>query len=294
VKGNGGIGQEAVSPQAASPEQASASAELTGMIFGFQASRAIYVAAELGIADLLAESARTVQHLAAATGTRAPLLYRLMRALAGRGVFAEREDGRFVMTALAEPLRTDAPGGSARGYALLAGQSFAQRPWEELLATLRTGEPGFDLVYGASLFEYLAGNAEASEVFNDAMTSNTSREADAVVAAYDFRGLGTIVDVAGGHGGLIAAILAANTDTRGVLFDRPHVIAGARATLQGRGLADRCELVGGDMFASVPPGGDAYVIKRTVHDWDDDRACTILENCSRAMNDGGRVLSSTW
>jgi hypothetical protein len=288
-KADGGRDHESAA-LAASPERASPSAELMEMIFGFQASRAIYVAAELGIADLLADGAATVEELAAATGTRPPMLYRLLRALAGRGIFSEREDGRFVMTPLAEPLRRGAPGGSARGYALLAGQPFAQRPWEELLSTLRTGQPGFERVYGASLFEYLSSNADANDIFNDAMTSNTSREADAVVAAYDFGALGTIVDVAGGHGGLIAAILAANPRTRGVLFDRPHVIAGASAILQKRGIAERCQLIDGDMFASVPPGGDAYIVKRAVHDWDDDRAAAILQNCGRAMNEGGRVL----
>jgi hypothetical protein len=260
------------------------------MIIGFQVSRAIGVAAELGIADLLAEGSLSVEQLAALTNTRAPLLYRMLRALASRGIFAELEDGRFAMTPLADRLRSSAPGGSVRAYAVFAGQAFAQRPWEQMLATLRTGQPGFDQVYGAPLFDYLATDVTAGEIFNDAMTSNSSREAEAVIAAYDFTGLRSIVDVAGGHGRLIATVLTANPDAHGVLFDLPHVIAGARPVVHTGSLADRCRLVEGDMFAAVPAGGDAYLLKRTLHDWDDDRARAILQNCARAGKPGARVL----
>jgi hypothetical protein len=273
-----------------SPRHAPASAQLLEMTAGFQVSRAISAAAELGLADLLAGGARTVEELAGATGTRPQLLYRLLRALASCGIFAETDGGRFAMTPLAEPLRSDAPGGSVRDYAVFVGQPFVQRPWEELVWSLRTGQPGFDRVYGMSMFEHHSGNAEAGELFNNAMASHTSRETAAIVAAYDFDGLGTVVDVAGGHGGLIAAILAASPGTEGVLFDQPYVIAGARAAVQEQGVAGRCQLAGGDMFASVPPGGDAYILKRVLHDWEDDRAAVILRNCGRAMNDGGRVL----
>lgn len=168
------------------------------MIIGVQVSRVIGVAAELGIADLLAQGSLSVEQLAALTNTRAPLLYRIMRALASRGIFTEVEDGRFAMTPLADPLRS-AREGSVRAYAIFASQAFAQRPWEQMRETLRTGQPGFDQVYGAPLFEYLATDATAGEIFNEAMTSNSSREAEAVVAAYDFTGLQSIVDVAGGH-----------------------------------------------------------------------------------------------
>lgn len=267
-----------------------ASAELMEMIFGFQRSHALYAAAKLGIADLLSDGARSVEELARATDTLAPFLYRLLRALAGVGVFEEHEDGRFAMTRLAEPLRSDAAGGSVRGYALLVGQPFAQRPWEELLTTMRTGQTAFDQMYGTSLFEFLAEHRDAGEIFSDAMTSNTSREADAIVEAYDFGAVGTVVDVAGGHGALLAAILDANAAARGVLLERPHVIAGAADFLRTRKAVDRCSLVEGDMFASVPAGGDAYVLKRVMHDWTDERALTILENCRRAMTADGRVL----
>jgi O-methyltransferase domain/Dimerisation domain len=275
---------------AGEPAAGSPAAELTRMLLGFQESRAIIVAAELGLADLLAGGPRTVADLAAATATRPDLLRRLLRALAGRGVFAEEADGRFALSSLAEPLRTDAPGGSAREYALFLGQPFVQRPWEELTGNLRTGQPGFDRVYHARLFDYLAAHPADRVLFNNAMTSNTSREADAVIAAYDFAALGRIVDVAGGHGGLLSAILAASPASTGVLFDLPPVIAAAPAASWDRGVADRCELVGGDMFAAVPPGADAYTLQRTLHDWEDEQAAAILRNCRDGMNDGGRIL----
>jgi hypothetical protein len=218
------------------------------------------------------------------------LLRRLLRVLASRGVFAEEPDGAFVLSALAEPLRSDAPGGSARDYALFLGQPFAQRPWEELTGSLRTGQPGFDLVYRAKLFEYLAANPADGAIFNNAMSSNTSREADAVIAAYDFTPFGRIIDIAGGHGGLLAAILASSAASKGVLFDLPQVIAIATGASRDRGVAGRCELVSGDMFTAVPPGGDAYILKRTLHDWDDNRAASILRHCRDAMNQDGRIL----
>jgi SAM-dependent methyltransferase len=283
-------GGATMSPSTSVPTSSSATGALMEMIFGFQPSRALCVAAELDIAEHLRDDAKTVDELARLTKTEGPLLYRLLRALAGIGVFAEEADGRFAMTALAEPLLRDAPGGSVHGYALLAGQAFAQRPWEELLPTLRGGPTPFERIYGKPLFEYLADHPEASAVFNHAMTSNTSREADAVAAAYDFADTGTIVDVAGGQGALLATILRDNPRTRGVLVELPHVVSDARAALQAGELGDRCTVIEGDMFASLPAGGNAYLLKRVIHDWDDDQARVILENCRRAMAPGGRVL----
>lgn len=266
------------------------SAALLDMIYSFEVSRAICTAAELGIADLLNDGPLTVEELAAATGADSVLLFRLLRALASRGVFEQRDDGRFALNALSEPLRREAAGGSVYAYARYIGRPFVQRPWEELASTLRTGEPGFERVFGAPMFDYLASNPEASEVFNDAMSSNTSRDSDAVVAAGGFSDRETIVDVAGGHGALIAGILAATPGASGVLFDLPHVISGARERLGFSGVADRCRLVEGDMFSSVPAGADTYILKRTLHDWEDDRAAVILCNCRRAMREDGRVL----
>jgi len=263
--------------------------ELIKMMLGFQLSRAIFVAAELGLADLLADGAQTVAELATATGTQPDMLRRLLRALAGCGIFAEEPDGRFALSALAGPLRSDAPGGSAREYARFLGQPFAQRPWEEMIGSLRTGRSGFELVYGATFFDYLAANPAERAVFAEAMSSNTSREADAVVAAYDFTGPGRIIDIAGGQGVLLAAILAASPEATGVLFDLPPVIAATKISSDSS-VAARCELVSGDMFTAVPPGGDVYLLKRTVHDWHDDRAAALLRHCRDAMNEGGRIL----
>jgi len=267
-----------------------ASTALLDMLYSFEVSRAICVAAELDVAELLAEGPRTVDELGAATGTQPPLLFRLLRALASCGVFEQRDDGRFAMTALAEPLRRDAAGGSIYGYARYVGQPFVQRPWEHLSLTLRTGQPAFERMFDASLFEHLASNPQAAERFNDAMSSHTTHDALAVVGAYAFPEAGTIVDVAGGHGALIEAILNETPAAAGILFDQPQVITGARDRLGDSAVADRCQFVSGDMFQSVPGGGDVYILKRTLHDWDDDHARVVLENCREAMRPGGRIL----
>jgi len=271
-------------------QSAHPSALVMDMLFGFQVSHALCAAARLGVADLLKDGGKTVDELAAATDTKAPLLYRLLRALAGVGVFAEQASGEFVLTPLAVPLQRDAPEGSVHGYAVMVGERFMQEPWQELLNAVRTGEVAFERTYGTPLFDWLATHREADAMFNDAMTSHTSREADAVVAAYDFGEFKTIVDVAGGHGSLLARILAANPSARGVLFEQPHVVDGAVALLQQAGLGERSSTVAGSIFESVPAGGDLYILKRILHDWDDELSRVILENCRRAMNVGGRVL----
>jgi ubiquinone/menaquinone biosynthesis C-methylase UbiE len=251
-------------------------------------SAALYVAAKLGIAVLLADGAKGSEDLAQATGTHPHSLYRVLRLLASQGVFAEVESRRFALTPLATLLRADVPG-SLRALAIRTG-GLDWRPWGALLHSVRTGTPAFDHVYGMSLFAYLAQDAEAAQVFNDTMTMFTQRNTAAVVGAYDFSAVGTIVDVGGGHGALMAAILEASPRTRGILVDLPAVIEGARRQITARGLHPRCELVAGDFFESVPVGGDAYILKWIIHDWDDERAITILRNCHRAMVPGGRLL----
>jgi hypothetical protein len=272
--------------------RAAANTALLELLCSFELTRAICAAAELGIADLLADGPRTVEELADVTGTHPDLLYRLLRALASRGIFEQSQhDGRqFALTELAESLRREGPGGTVHDYALYVGQPFLQRAWEQLVPTLRTGQPAFDLAHEMPLFEYLAGEPSAAQSFNDAMTSHSGRDAEAVIDAYDFADAGTIVDVAGGHGTLIAKILVAAPRAGGVLFDLPQVISGARETLRTAGVADRCLLVEGDMFESVPLGGDIYTLKRALHDWSDEQAIAILRNCRAAMSEGGRVL----
>ena len=270
--------------------RAAANTALLDLLYSFELTRAICAAAELGIADLLADGPRTVEDLAALTGTRPQLLYRLLRALASRDIFRRLDDGRYAQTELGEALRREGPGGTVHAYALYIGQPFLQRSWEQLVPALRTGTPAFDLAHGRPLFEYIAQDAEAAASFNDAMSSHSGRDAEGVIDAYEFAAGETIVDVAGGHGTLIAKILAAAPGTTGVLFDLPRVVSGAGEVLRAQGVADRCEVVAGDMFESVPAGGHVYMLKRALHDWTDEQATAILRNCRAAMNDRGRVL----
>ena len=262
---------------------------LLRMINAFQASQAIHAAATLGIADLLEGGPKSADELAEATGAHAPALYRLLRALASVGVFAEQNDCNFGLTPLAEYLRTDAPG-SLRAWAVQIGQTYFWRSWGHLLHGVRTGEPAFPELYGTSAWEYRAAHPEEAAVFNAAMTALSAGVVDAVVRSYDFSGIGVLVDVGGGHGALLAAILAANPALRGILFDQPHVVAGAGPLLERAGVADRCEIVGGSFFEAVPGGADAYLLKSVVHDWDDASAIEILRKCRAAMADAARRL----
>jgi O-methyltransferase domain/Dimerisation domain len=261
---------------------------LLNLIAGSWMSQAISVAAKLGIADLLEDGPRSADDLSRATETHPDTLYRLLRALAGLRIFAEDDDGRFELTPLAEGLRTKAPV-SLCGYAILLGEEWYWRAWGQLLHSVRTGECAFERVFGLQVFEYLARHPQAAQVFDAAMTSRGSMEDRAVAAVYDFA-RGTIVDVGGGRGSLLIAILRRNPQTRGILFDRPHVTAGAAAPVGEAGLADRCRIVAGDFFDGVPAGGDIYLMKKIIHDWDDERARAILANCRAAMAGNGRLL----
>jgi len=263
-------------------------AVLAQLIAGNRLQQAVYVAAKLGIADLLADGPRTTADLAQAAGAHGPSLYRLLRALASLGIFAEEEDGRFSLTPLAALLQSGVPG-SLRTMALFSGD-ITYQAFGALQHSVRTGESGFRHVYGVGLFEYLEAHPDLGAVFDEFMTRQTAPAAPAVVAAYDFAGVDTLVDVGGGHGELLAAVLAAHPEMRGVLFDQPHVVAGARGRLESAGVADRCQVVGGDLFAAVPSGGDAYVLKGVVHGWDDAQAAAMLQNCRRAMAAGGKLL----
>ena len=251
--------------------------------------QAVHVAAKLGIADLLEDGPKSPATLAEATGAHAGTLHRLLRALASLGVFAEDADGRFALTSLAEGLRTNAPG-SLRAYAIMMGEDWHWRAWGDLLNSVRTGQPAFEHVFGCHMFSYFGEHPEAARVFDAAMTSRTGQETAAVIAAYEWPASATIVDVGGGQGALLAAILARNPDVHGVLFDMPHVIAAARGLIEEAGLADRCELAAGAFFQRVPAGGDLYLLKRVVHDWDDERASAILRSCRAAMGDRSRLL----
>jgi SAM-dependent methyltransferase len=262
---------------------------LVELIAGKWISQAIAVAAELGIADMLKEGPRSAAEIAKTAGASEDAVFRLMRALASVGLLSSEPGRRFALTASGNYLRSDVAG-SLRGWARFVGHATTWRPWGELAYSVRTGKPAFDHVFGAPIFDYLGKHADAAEVVNDAMTSSSSVDADAVAQAYEFSGIRTLVDVGGGYGLLLAALLKANPHMRGILFELPHAIEGAAARLQREGVADRCELVSGDFFRSVPEGGDAYLLKLVIHDWDDDRAVQILRNCHRAMRPGARLI----
>ena len=262
---------------------------LLRMTNAFQVSQALHVAATLGITDLLEDGPRSADELAEATETHPPTLYRLLRALASVGVFAELSDGRFSSTALAEYLRADAPG-SVRAWAMLMGQQYVWKSWGHLLHCVTNGEPAFPKLYGTSAWEYLAARPEEDALFNAAMTGLSAGVVEAVVQSYDFSEIGVLVDVGGGEGALLGAILTANPGLRGILFDQPHVVATAGALLERAGVVGRCEVVGGSFFEAVSGGANAYLLKSIVHDWDDAAAIEILRKCRAAIANNGRLL----
>ena len=257
-------------------------AGLSQLLRGSLVTQLIHVVATLGVADLLCDGPKSSRELASALRVDPQALYRVLRALASIGIFQETDLGWFALTAQAQPLRTDVPG-SLRASAILYGERWWWQACGELLHSVRTGQPAFDHVHGASLFSYLHHTADAAATFNDHQTAMTRQDATAVVGAYGFRECTKVVDVGGGHGALIAAVLKACSWASAVLFDQPAVIEGAKQRLRAEGVADRCTCIAGDFFDSVPEGGDAYVLKDIVHDWDDDRATAILGNCRRAM-----------
>lgn len=272
-----------------SNETSEARVELLEMINGYWLTQAIYVAAKLGIPDLVAKKPKTAQAIATSCHTDARATYRLMRALASLGLFEETEDRRFRSTPCSELLRSDVPG-SLRGVALYSGDPEHYRAWGELLYSVQTGARAFDRVFGKRVFDYMAEHPEVARTFDAAMTGYTAEVARAITENYDFSGIRKIVDVGGGAGTMLAEILDANPKIAGTLVDLPHVIERARGFLASRGLTGRCELVEADFFQSIPAGGDAYMLKWIIHDWEDERAVMILKNCRRAMKRSARLL----
>jgi ubiquinone/menaquinone biosynthesis C-methylase UbiE len=264
-------------------------ATLLNLIIGYMPARVVHVAAHLGIADLLAGGAKTATALAQETNTSSGPLLRLLRALASMGLLENLESDRFSLTATGDQLRSNVPG-SMRNFALMFGGERAWRSWGELLHGVQTGESGTRRVYGVGSFEYLAANPDQAIIFNEAMAENTRRITQALVSAYDFSKYSKIIDVGGGNGALMAAILGANPNTRGVVFDLPRGSAEASQKLADAGVAARCEVVAGNFFRLVPEGGDAYILKHVIHDWDDQQSAAILTNCRKAMHPASKVL----
>lgn len=255
---------------------------------GAWVTQAIYVATKLAIPDHLKSGPASCDELARAVNAEARALHRLLRSLAGLGILREVDEGRFAVTPLGETLMTDAPR-SVRPLVLMLGEENF-RAWGALLHSVRTGQPAFNHVFGQGVYDYLAHHADASATFNQAMMSWMQQTSRAVVAVYDFSPFKVIVDVGGGRGTLLAAILGAHPHLRGILFDRQHVVDDARAFFRTMGLEERCDFVVGDFFQSVPGGGDVYILSQVIHNWDDEQCVVILNNSHRAMVEGGIVM----
>lgn len=265
------------------------SAALLRVLAGGWVTQAISICAKLGIADLLQAQPRSCGFLAQSTQTHPRSLYRVLRALASVGIFHEDANRCFGLTPMADHLRTDAPG-SLRAFAIMLGEREHWRAWEGLMHSVQTGNSAFEKIFGMSHFEHFERHPQAGAVFDAAMTSRSGPENRAVVAAYDFARTRNVVEVGGGQGSLLQAILHSNRETQGVLFDLDHVAAGARKRMQEAPESSRCEFVAGDFFSDVPGGGDLYILKKVIHDWDDESARVILANCRRAMTAAGRLL----
>lgn len=280
-------GQEstATAARAAAPPEAL----LLQLAFGALLSQALYVAARVGVADLLAEKPLHTRELAAATNTDERALYRVLRSLASAGVFSEVDPKVFALTPTASLLRSDVPN-SMRNGIIFMGEEWHWRVWGNMIESLQTGKSAWGTVHGVEVFDYFAANPEQYEIFNRAMTDMSVSTAPSVVEAYDFSGIETLADVAGGHGFLLSQVLKANPKMKGVLFDVPAVIAGAGALLEKEGVAARVETVSGSFFESIPANADAYMMKHIIHDWNDEDSIRILRNINAVMKPDGRVL----
>jgi hypothetical protein len=258
--------------------------QLTRLVSGYWSTQTVYVAAKLDLAELVKDGPRSAHELAEWTGTNSRALYRLLRALASIGIFAE-DQGCFCLTPLAECLLEP----STKAMALMRG-GFQYRAWGELLYSVHTGEPGFEKVYGKPIFDYCSEHPETGKLFDLAMTGVHGRETEAMLQAYDFTGIGRLADIGGGNGSVITAILRRYPALQGILFDLPGVAERAKANLAAADLQSRCRVVAGSFFESVPQGADAYLMRHIIHDRDDEQAVKILQNCRRAISQGGKLL----
>jgi hypothetical protein len=263
--------------------------QLIEMAVGYRISQIVYAAAKLGLADQLAERGKTAVELAEPTGTQEAVLYRLMRSLASLGILSENADQRFELTRLGSALRSDAPG-SARAAVLYFVDKLSWLSWAELPYCLETGSTGVEKAFGKKLWDYLADNPGLWSYGNEAVKSFHDEEPPAVTDAYDFSTFHTAIDIGGGTGNLLSAILTRYPSVRGTLFDQAEVVSRAKDLIESRGLSNRVEFEAGDFFHSVPSGGDVYVLSHIIHDFHDDQCVTILANCRRAISPDGRLL----
>ena len=267
------------------------SQQLVQMTMGSWISRAIYVAAKLRIADHLANGPRAANELATAAGVAPGPLYRVLRALASVGVFAQEANGRFRINPLAAPLCEAGPD-SLWAFVVMLGEE-QDRCWGDLLETVRTGDPAFERLYGRPIFEYLAERPEQAGIFDAAMSNMSVREVQAVLDAYDFSGVATLADIGGGVGSKLARVLGRYPAMRGLLFDQQHVIERAHPVLEAAGVSGRCDVRAGSFFEAVPGGADAYMLGHIIHDWNDAKAGRILDTLRRAMSAGRDSCSSS-
>jgi len=273
----------------ADPHELPPPALLTNLIFGKCVTQAVAVAAHLGVADRLKDGPRTADAIAPACGAQPDALHRLLRALATVGVVVEHADRTFSLTPVGDCLRTDGPS-SLAAMAKLFGEGWHSAAWADLLQSVKTGESAFPRVHGEPGFAWMRSHPREAEVFHEAMTGFSTMTAFVVASTYDFSSAKTIVDIGGGHGFLLSTILRQHPQARGILFDLPDTVAGAKDPIAAAGLAGRCEVVGGDFFQSVPAGGDVYMLQHIIHDWDDDASVKILAGCAAGLAPGGRVL----
>jgi hypothetical protein len=258
------------------------------MATAYWASQTIYVAAKLGVADVLGEDSKSNGEIASAIGANSKSLARLTRALVALGVLTVDDDGRFRLTGIGSSLQSGMPG-SMRSIVLTLGEEHYQA-WGRLIDSVKCDRPAFDEIYQRPLFDYLAQNSAAAQTFSEAMTDLTSQMALATVLAYDFSGSRVVADIGGGHGVLLDSILRSNPSITGLLFDSTTVIESATLRAGNKGVGDRRRTIGGDFFKSVPEGADIYILKNVLHDWSDDQAVRILKNCRQVMRSQAKLL----
>ena len=263
--------------------------QMRNLLMGFVVSRALQVAAELGLADALKNGPKDRDALAREVGADADTMDRLMRTLASFDVFDRLPDGRFANTPRSDFLRSDSPG-SMRALACMFGDPPLWQAWVGLEHSVRSGEPAFAHIHGSPVFDYLAEHPDSARRFDEGMVAASRLMNAAIVEAYQWNRFGTLVDVAGGAGSTLAAILGANPDIEGVLFDMPHVIHRGRDYLAQQGVAGRCRTEAGSFFDAIPSGADAYFLKHIIHDWGDEDCLRILRNCKAAMPDHAKLL----
>ncbi len=269
--------------------EAPPAARLMEFAFGYWSSQIILQAAKMAIADKFGDGARSAADLASEYDMHAPSLARFLRTLAGLGILRETQSGSYALTEMGAALKTGAPGAARSAILSLIGD-LVKPAWDGIDYSLRTGEPAFENHYGKGLFELVMDNPGAAAMFSETMVGFHGMEPPAVAEAYDFSGIGTLVDIGGASGNMLGHILSRHPGLKGVLYDLPHVVVDAPQLLEGFGVADRVEIVGGSFFEAAPSGHDAYLMSHIIHDWDEQEIATILGHCRKAMKPDGRIL----